>query len=375
MEIVVKKVTSRKEINQFIKFPHKLYADDPNYAPELNISIRERLNRKKNPFFEHSEVDYFLALKGNEIVGRIAAVKNNRYNEYHQSNIGFFGFFDIIEDYAVAKALLTKAYEWNKLHGFEQLIGPANFSTNETIGMLIEGYDSPPQISMTYNKPYYNDFLVQYGFKKELDLYAYNFTRANVPQKTIRISDTIKKRLETQNIIFRNLRLADYDNELNAVKKIYISAWEKNWGFVPPTTKEFEHLAKEMKLVLDPQYCYLAEFNGELIGFALTLPNVNEIFVNIKNGKLLPTGLFKLLRGKNKLKSGRILLLGVKKEYRKKGIEAVLISSLIKDGLKNNLNSIEASWILENNEMMMRAVESLNGDRYKTYRMYGKNID
>ncbi len=375
MEIVVKKAESRKEINQFIKFPHKIYENDTNYAPELNISIRERLDRKKNPFFEHSEVDYFLAYKNNEVVGRIAAVKNNRYNDYHQANVGFFGFFDVIDDYNTAKALLDKAFEWNKSKEFDQIIGPANFSTNETVGMLIDGYDKPPQISMTYNKPYYNDFLVKYGFKKELDLYAYNFTRDKVPEKTLRVSGVIQKRLEAQNIKFRNLRLSDYDNELNAVKEIYISAWEKNWGFVPPTDNEFAHLAKEMKMVLDPQYCYFAEVDGSLIGFALSLPNINEIFVNIKDGRLLPGALFKLLRGRKKLKSGRILLLGVQKEYRKKGIEAVLISNLIKDGLKNNLNSIEASWILENNEMMMRAVESLNGDKYKTYRMYSKNIE
>lgn len=374
MEILINEVKNKREINEFVKFPHHLYADDPNYVPELNIAIKDQLNPKKNPFFEHSEVALFLARRDKKVVGRIAAIRNNNYNNYHQSNVGFFGFFDVIDDYQVAALLLQTAFDWNKKHGFDRLLGPTNFSTNESAGILINGFDSPPKIHMTYNKPYYIELLSRYGFEKEMDLLAYNLDMDHISERSVKLANVIKKRLESQDIVFRNIRMKQFKEEVKELKSIYIKAWEKNWGFVPPTSNEFDYLANDLKMIIDPRFCYIAETKGEMIGFALALPDINQILVKIRNGKLFPTGIFKLLFGIKKTNSGRILLLGVVEEYRKKGIEAVFYASLIVDAKKHGKVNNEASWILENNDMMVKAAESLNGKQYKTYRIYGIDI-
>lgn len=374
MSVTIRKVETKADTKAFIDFPHDLYKGDPNYVPEIYLAVSEHLSDKKNPFFKHSTVELYLAEKQGKIVGRVAGIINNNYNSFHGCNVGFFGFFDCTDDREVAFALLDKASEYVKSKGKEKILGPTNFSTNDTAGLLVDGFDSPPVVQMTYNAPYYKSHVEAYGFQKDMDLFAFWIPTKGVNEKSLQLSDRLKERLANKGITFRNLKMKNFKKEVESVRDIYRSAWEKNWGFVPPTNEEFDFLAEGLKLVLDERYAYIAEENGKMVAFAVGLPNVNEIVINMKRGRLLPFGIFKLLFGKKKVKSVRIVLLGVKEEYRKMGIEAVFYASFIRSAQENGLLGGEASWILESNQMMVQGAENLNGQKYKTYRIYTKNI-
>lgn len=375
MSVSIGQVVSKSDRKRFINFPHDLYQGDPNYVPELYLNISEVLSKKKNPFFKHSEAELFLATdSGGKVVGRVAAILDNNYNKHHDSNVGFFGFFDVIEDYNVAKALLDTACEWVKAKGVDRILGPTNFTTNDTAGMLVEGYDSPPTVLMTYNKPYYNDFVKQYGFGKEMDLFAYYIPTKGVNEKSLRLASMLQERLARKGITIRTSTKKTKKNDIKIIKDVYLRAWEKNWGFVPPTDDEYNHLAEGLNLLLDLRYVYMAEENGKLIGFAVALPDINEITKDFKRGKLLPFNVFKLLFNKSKVGLIRIILLGILEDYRKMGIEAVFFANYIRAAKENNLRAGEASWVLESNTMMVQAAEKLNGQRYKTYRIYSKTI-
>lgn len=359
---------------RFIDFPHDLFEGDPNYVPEIFLGQKDLFGEKSNPFFQHSYVQLFLALQNDKIVGRIAAIRNNKYIEFAGTNAGFFGFFDVIEDYEVAKLLLDSASNWLRKEGLISAIGPANFSTNDTAGLLVEGFDSPPVVMMTYNKPYYASFLERYGFGKQMDLLAYLGVQDKANKKSVELSARIKERLAGRGITFRNVNMKKFKEELAPVREVYKAAWDKNWGFVPPTDAEFDHMAEGMKLVIDPDFAILAEQNGKLVGFALAVPDINMIAKNIKRGRLLPFGIFKLLFQKKKIKRLRVILLGVLPEYRRTGIEVVFYATIISKGLEKGITEGEASWILDSNEMMKRGVESIGMVPYKRYRMYEKSL-
>ncbi len=370
MDLKINAVQTKKEIKQFIDFPHALYANDPHYVPELFIAQKEMHDRKKYPFYEYGDLQCFLAYKGDQIVGRIAAIKNPRYNEYHNSNVGFFGFFDFENDITIAKALLDKAKDWLKSEGYERIIGPTNFTTNETAGFLVDGYNEPAKIMMTYNKPYYIDIVQKLGLTKEMDLFAYMIPTQSVSDKSIKLSKLLEERLAKNGIKIRNISPKNFKAEVEKLKKVYNAAWEKNWGFVPFTDNEFKHIAEGLKLMVDEDFAYMAEHNGEPVGFSISIPDVNEITINFKKGRLLPFNIFKLLLNKRKPKCVRIMATGVVDGYRKKGIEAIFFAKNILEARKRNLKGGEASWILENNVDMVQAAEKLNGKKYKTYRLY-----
>lgn len=370
MAVHIREVSFEKGIADFINFPHDLYADDPIYVPEIFIGQKDMMDPKKYPFHQYGKVKYFLAEKNGKIVGRIAAIDNTNYNRHHQCKVGFFGFFDFINDQDVVNALLDKAKAFAQENGHEYLMGPTNFTTNETAGTLVEGFDDPPKIMMTYNKPYYGTLIESYGLRKEMDLYAYMIYTAKASEKSLRIADAVEARLKGKGITIRNVNLKDINNEAKRIQKIYNDAWEENWGFVPFTDDEFEYLKNDLKMLLDPSFAYIAEKDGTPIGFGLTLPNINEILIKNKRGKLFPFGIFRLLFGKKKTKTVRVLALGVVEEYRKMGIEAVFFAKNIQESKKRGLLGGEASWVLESNEPMKAAAEHLNGERYKTYRLY-----
>lgn len=370
MSLIIKPVSSTKEVKAFIDFQHELYAGDPCYVPELYLAQKEMFDKKKYPFYEFGEVYPFLAYRDGKAVGRIAAVINNRYNEFHNSNVGFFGFFDFINDKEVAQALFHKAQETLKSKNFDKLIGPTNFSTNETAGTLVFGYDDPPKVMMTYNKPYYDEIMKSLGAEKEMDLHAFMIHSFEASEKSIKLAGLLENRLKGQGITIRNLNLKDWKNEVVRVKKIYNLAWENNWGFVPFTDGEFKHLAEGLKLLVDEKFAYMAEHNGEPVGFSISLPNINEITKTFNKGRLFPFNIIKLLLRKKKVKTVRIAAAGVLEDYRKKGIEGIFFAKNILEARERNLIGGEASWILETNGDMMRAAEKLNGQLYKTYRLY-----
>lgn len=374
MEILIKKAETRAEIKQFIDFPHSLYKGDPNYVPMLFMTAEELISKKKNPFFLHSEADNYLAYKAGKVVGRISAIRNNNYNKFHGSNVGFWGFYDVIDDFEVSKALFDTVINWNKNFNFDTVIGPVNFTTNDTAGMLIDGFDSPPLMDMTYNKPYYQDHCFKYGFYKEMDLFAYMIYTEKVSEKSFKLAHIIKERLKNKGITIRKIKMKDFTNEVMKIKDVYNKAWEKNWGFVPATDEEFKMIARNFKTIANPEMVLIAEHEGNFIGFSLAVPNINEITIKFRKGRLFPFNIFKLLLRKHKTKYARIVTLGVIDKYRKMGIEAAFYAHFIDLAKKTKLIGGEASWILENNDNMRLAAENLNGEIYKTYRLFSKKI-
>lgn len=366
-------VNSKKELGAFIDFPHDLYKNDPNYVPELFIAQRDLLTI--HPFHKHNSLQTFLAYDGDKIIGRIAAILNNSHNEYNHRNDGFWGFFDCINDQETADLLFAAAAKWLKDKGVDQkFIGPVNFSTNEACGLLIKGFDSPPMLMMTYNYPYYIDLIEKAKFEKQIDLIAWHWDGDGYDDKSIRLLTALQERLKRNNIVIRKVNLKDFKNEVAKVREVYNSAWDQNTGFVPFTDEEFDYLAKDLKLILDEDFVWVAEQNNKIVGFGLALPNYNEIFQKIKKGRLLPTGIFKLLLGKKKIKSIRIYALGVVDGYRKMGIEACLYGSIIAAYRRKKLEHAEAGWTLENNVLINEAIIAIKGDPYKTYRIYEKQI-
>ena len=355
---------------QFIKMPWKIYANDPNWVPPLISAQKELLDKKKNPFFRYSDVRFFLAWYDGQPVGRIASIINRNHNSYHEENIGFFGYFETIPVYEVARKLLKVVMIHLKKDQMDYMRGPVNLSTNYEVAALVDSFDQPPVINMTYNPEYYPEFYEKFGFEKKKDLLAYKITREDEPpERMVRVVEKIRER---DNVKIRTVNLKDFKRELKVVCKIYNNAWAENWGFVPVPEDEFIHLAKDMKPLVDPDLVFIAEIDGNPIGFSLSLPNVYQI-LPYANGRLFPFGALKLLwhtKIRNKIDSIRIITLGIEKEYQKRGIDAVFYLETYRRGIAKGYKWGELSWILEDNKMMNRAAEMLGARLYKRYRIY-----
>jgi GNAT superfamily N-acetyltransferase len=374
MELRINRVETGAQRRQFIDLPHALFAADPNYVPELYIAQKKLLDSRQNPFFQHAEAELWLAEKNGRLAGRIACIRNGNHNTSTGAPDGFFGFFDVAADYEVAAQLLKTAEAFAARHGFRRLIGPVNFSTNDTCGQLVEGFDSPPAIMMTYQPAYHAAFLERYGFQKKMDLYAYRIFPGKVDEKALRLRPQLEERLARQGIRIRTLNLKDFTAEVDRFREIYNAAWEKNWGFVPMSEAEFRFAAEDLKSIVDTDFVFLAEHNGRPVGTSLTIPNLNEVFIRMPRGRLLPTGIFKLLIHRRKVRSVRVLTLGIIEQYRNSGIDACFYARSIEQARRKGIQWGEASWILENNVAMNRAIEHLGGERYKTYRIYDKEV-
>jgi GNAT superfamily N-acetyltransferase len=372
--IRIEKVSSKKQLKAFVDFPHDHYSGNANYVPELFIAQRDLLTPGKHPFHDHSVVQPFLAWSGNKIVGRIAAIENRNHNSFNGVTDGFFGFFEVIDDMEVAKALLNEVKQWLIQRGLTTIVGPVNFSSNETCGMLINGFDSPPFAMMTYNKPYYKTLLEKLGFAKKVDLIAHQFSGEQKDQRPVKLLEVLTQRLNQKGITIRSVNLKDFKNEVERILSVYNSAWDKNLGFVPMTREEFEYLAKDLKLLLDTDFCLVAESENKIVGFALAIPNINEILINVKRGRLFPVGIFKLLFGLRKIKSVRVIALGVIEGFRKRGIESCFYASFLEAYQRKKYTRAEASWILENNSLMNNALHQMNAVPYKTYRIFEQAI-
>jgi len=369
-ELEVRPVSSKKEMGEFIRLPWKIYRDNPHWVPPLLLQLKKNLDRKKNPFFEHSQVEFFLCQDRKEVVGRIAAILNENHNAFHDEKTGFFGFFESVQDFKVAKSLLDASSKWVKEKGMNLLRGPTSFSTNDECGLLIEGFDSSPMVMMPYSPRYYLDFMEAYGFVKSKDLLAYVMYRQPLPERLSRSAELIRKR---RGIKLRSLDLKDFDNEVDRLREIYNSAWEKNWGFVPMTDREFVHMAKDLKSIVDPDFAIIAEIDGDPVGFSLALPDINQALKKI-NGRLLPFGILKLLWYMKKIDAIRVITLGVKKSYRKLGIEGLFYHETFRRGLEKGYQMGEFSWVLEDNVLMNRGIENLGAKVYKRYRIYEKKL-
>lgn len=373
-KIVEVNANDKRQLRRFIDFPHDLYAGDPNYVPMLYMEQEALLNPAKSPFFRHSTAAYFLALQDDKVVGRIAAILNRNHIAFTGRQEGFFGFFDAINDQAVANALLDAAAAWLLQQGVSKVCGPTNFSTNETCGLLVENFDEPPTIMMTYNKPYYIELIEKYGFAKQVDLLCYLLPTDEMPDKVVAMGDDLEARLAKRGITIRQIDMKRFKQELQNFLPVYNESWAENTGFVPMTDDEINQIAKDMRPVIDPDFVYFAEKDGKTIGVSLTVPNVNEAQIKLNRGRLFPFGIFKLLLGLRKIKTVRIIALGTLKEYRRLGIDVCFYIRNIKTAKRKGIIHGEASWILENNDAMNRALEHINGRVYRKYRLYEKNI-
>lgn len=366
--IEIQPVRSHREKMNFIQFPWQVYNGDPHWVPPLIIDMKEIMNPKKHPFYEHSEVEFFLAHNNGQVLGRIAAIKNGRHLKYHEDGVGFFGFFECVDDPRVAKELFNTAADWCRSKGLKAMRGPANFSQNETCGLLVDGFDSSPVVMMTYNPEYYINLVEDYGFKKEMDLYAYYLaSEKGFPERLIQMAEKLKKKM---NITIRSINMKNFWKEVERVKQVYNTAWFQNWGFVPLTENEIIHLAKELKQALDPDIAFMAEDNGRPVGFSLAVPDMNQA-IKKANGRLFPTGLLKIMQHAKKVDGLRVIIMGVIPEYRQvRGIDSIFYWETFRRGTAKGYKWGEFSWILENNTMMNRAAQLMGSHIYKTYRMY-----
>lgn len=373
--VVVQPVRSDAEKLEFIRFAYDIYAGDPNWVAPLEMERRDFLDPKKNPWFEHGEAQLYLARRGGKIVGRIAAIRDPRYNQFHGTKWGWFGLFECVNDQAIANQLLDQAAEWNRGRGFDRMLGPANFTSNHDWGCLIHGFDTPPAMMMPYNPPYYAELFASYGMTKAKDLFAWELTgHAPIPEKVIRIAEKVRQR---EGVTVRPIDLKDFDNEVKRVKEVYNAAWVANWGFVPFTDAEFEKLAREMKQVVMPELVLLAEIKGEPVGFAMTLPDANQA-LKAAGGRLtrfgLPIGLVKLLLASRKINRVRQVTLGIKPGYQRRGLDALLYLDSIRAAKAKGFMHGEAGWTLEDNHLINRAIEMLGGKQSKTFRIFERPL-
>ena len=335
------------------------------------MDFKEKIDKRKNPFFEHADMELYLAFKDGEVSGRIAAIVDDNHNRFHDEKVVFFGLYESFDDAETAEALLRKAAEWGKSRGMEVLRGPMNLSMNDECAFLLEGFDSPPVVMMSYNPPYYLNLMEHCELEKGKDLYAYFMSKDD--HVLAQIDQIVKKAKAEFPLTLRTIDLKNLDEEAARIKFVYNSAWEKNWGFVPWTDKEIDHMAKKLKIVADPDLVIIAEHLGKPVAFAFALPNLNEVIKRM-NGRLTPWGILKFLYYRKKIKGIRALVFGVLEDYRHTGVSYVLYSELDKNATNKGYEWCETSWQLEDNEPVNRFVESLGGQIYKKYRIYEKKI-
>jgi len=372
MAVSVMTVSSDKDLMRFIKLPWKLYRDDPNWVPPLIMDQKTLLSRAKNPFYEHASVEYFLAHRDGELVGRIAAIHDRSYMEVQRENVGFFGFYESIDDQSVADALFAAARAWLADRHVVAMRGPTNPSTNDSLGLLIDAFDRPPVVMMPYNRSYYPRLFETAGLVKSKDLLAYWLAEDKMKiERLDRFVELLKKR---HNLTLRPLNLKRFDEEIDLVKLIYNDAWEKNWGFVPWTDAELEHLGRELKPVADPELVMFAYKDDDPAGFSLSLPDLFQALIHVKSGRLFPLGLLKLLYWQRRIDQVRVLAMGIRTKYRGLGIDALFYHRTFRYAETKGQQRGECSWILEDNYAMRSAMEKMGGYVYKTYRLYDQPV-
>ena len=375
-EVTVRPVRSASDLRKFIALPYRLYRDDPLWAAPLRRDVRALLSPRKNPFFEHAEAAYFLAERDGMQVGRIAAIANRLHNEFHADRVGFFGFFETELEQDIAKALLDAAAGWLLDRGFDTMRGPASFSTNDECGLLVDGFDTPPVLMMPHNPRQYPALLESAGFRKARDLLVYQGGSMEsvipTPERLTRGVELIRKRM---GLTVRTLRLGEFSREVERIKAMYNKSWERNWGFIPLTDHEIDHLAAQFKPVVVPELAPFIEKDGEPVGFALALPDLNVSFRRNRQGRFLP-GLVRLLFDlkTRRIRRMRILLLGLLPEYRGKGLDALLYHWLWETGNQRGIHWAEAGWILEDNTAMNAGLVKIGFTVYKTYRLYDRAL-
>jgi GNAT superfamily N-acetyltransferase len=363
-------VGDKQSLAQFIDLPYRLYRHHPYWVPPLRMAQKELLNTEKHPFYAHAEMQCFLARRDGEVCGRVAAIIDRNFNEFQKEDAGAFGFFESVDDVEAARAVMQAARNWLLERGVKIIRGPLSPSTNYECGMLVEGFDSSPIIMMPYNSPSYPRMMDAIGLRKSKDLLAYWSTPTDVNGG--KVERVAHRAAGMQGVAIRQIRMKQFDDEVQMIWNLYNSSWAHNWGFVPMTREEFLHEAAEMKQILKPEFVLIGEVDNRPVGFALALPNIN-LALKHAGGKLFPVGLFKILYHQRLIKELRILALGVVEEYRTAGVAAGFYAALIRNARQLGYGLSEMSWILEDNVLMNRSLQAMGAKKYKTYRIYEWN--
>jgi len=375
--LTIRPVRTRRELKRFVKVPFHLHRDSEQWVPPLVFERMQFLDRRKNPWFEHGEAEFFLAERDGEPVGRISAHVDSRWDSYQGGNDAMFGFFETAEDPEVVRALFAAAEEWADGKGRERILGPMDFTTNDEIGILIEGFERQPMILEPWHPPYYQRLIEAEGFAKTMDVLMWELRMGQLKEGEKfdpSIHEAAEKALHDEGITIRNMRKRDMAAEVRRFMDVYNEAWGDNWGFVPITDAEVEFQAKNLKQVLDEEWTFMAEKDGEVVGAALTLPDINQVMAKL-NGRLLPFGWAKFLLGRRKIDRLRVFALGVKHDYRHTGVAAGLYLEHIKmAALPDKIHWGEMGWILETNKPMNRAMEGMGGKIVKKYRLYERSL-
>ncbi len=375
MALTVRPVASRRDLNTFIDVPFRLRRDDPQWVPPLRFERKAFLDRKKNPWFEHAEAEYFLAERDGEPVGRITAHVDRRWDEFQGGSDGMFGFFEVANDPEAAKALLDAACEWVRARGRERIVGPMDFTTNDECGILIEGYDEPSMILEPWHPPYYKELIEQNGMGKAIDLLMWElwFGQLEQGESFTPMIHAAADHSRKEGVVVRPMRKREMEAEVTRFMEVYNVAWGKNWGFVPITEAEVRFQAKNLKPVLDENWAMIAEKDGEIVGAALTLPDVDQALTKM-NGRLLPFGWVHFLRRKSYIDRLRVFALGVLPQHQHLGVAAALYERHLESAEHHGPSGGHMGWILETNKPMNRAMEGMGGKVVQRYRLYEKAL-
>jgi GNAT superfamily N-acetyltransferase len=375
-ELSIRPVAGRRDRSRFIELPYRLRRGDPQWVPPLRFERRQFLDPAKNPWFEHAEAQLFTCERDGEVVGRISAHIDHRWDEYQGGRDGMFGFFDAEDDAGVAEALVGAAAGWLRERGRERMLGPMDFTTNDECGVLIEGFDEPSMILEPWHPPYYRRLLEGLGLAKEMDLLMWElwFGKLKAGTELHPLIHAAAAKSREEGVVLRNMRRDDLEAEVTRFMEVYNDAWGDNWGFVPITEAEVRFQAKNLKPVLDENWAMMAEKDGEVVGAALTLPDVEQALAKM-NGRILPFGWWHFLRRRTYIDRLRVFALGVKHDYQHLGVAAALYERHVQVAAEIGPKGGHMGWILETNEPMNRAMEGMGGAVAQRYRIYGMPLD
>jgi GNAT superfamily N-acetyltransferase len=375
--VTIREVRTGRDLRRFIDLPWRIYnsTEHPQWVPPLKLVVRDALDEQGNPFYRHASRALFLAERDGEVVGRVAAIENRAHNATHHDRVGFWGFFECVNEPPVSQALFTAAAAWLAARGLNVMRGPASPSLNSEAGLLVQGFRWPPTIMTPWNPRYYAELVEAAGFAKVKDLRGYYLpmddARFALPPQFAEHAARARRRSA---LTFRDIDLHRFAEEVERCRQLYNAAWADNWGFVPMTVEEFQHLAQGLKLLIRPELAFMAEYDGTPAGFLIVLPDFNHLFKKIGTGRLFPTGWLTLLLGKSRLRTARVVLLGVNPAFRSRSIMQLFAHELYQRGRAMGAMGAEASWILEDNHLMTKPLEMLGAKSYKTWRLYERGI-
>lgn len=375
MTLTVSRVEGRSGVARFVDVPWRLFADDPGlWVPPLRAAVRDALDERRNPFYREASRALFVAERDGRPVGRVAAVENRAHNRHHADSVGFFGFFDCADDPEAAAALLARAEAWLAARGLEVSRGPVSPSMNHEAGLLVDGFETPPVIMTPWNPAYYGGLVDGAGYRKAQDLVGYDIAaegRLAIPDRVRRLAERTARRTGVR---FRRLDVASLESEARKALELYCDAWSGNWGFVPPSWDEFWHTARDLKHVIVPDFSYVAEVDGEMVGVMMLARDINHVLREMPSGRLWPWNVWKLLTRLGKVRRGRIVLLGLRADYRHRGLFPLFAWEAARRAREIGFEGAEASWILDDNDALVAPMDAMGLSPYKRWRIYEREI-